>query len=131
MTWVEDDEPAWDTLKSMYEVGTSKECHPHGSKYAMGQGFFLPDRDVGPLHAITVAVVRVEHEAIEVIVAPRVMLPDEWQSAIDEKLRLRDYDLAGYQPLDGLSLSLAKQIDQWDGGPSGPERQDPRRPHPT
>jgi hypothetical protein len=55
---------------------------------------------------------RVEHEALTAIVARRKMRPDEWQAAIDEKLRRRDYELAGYEPLPGLSLTLARQIEE-------------------
>lgn len=44
------------------------------------------------------------------VVRPRMKLPlREWQAAIDEKLRLREYELAGYEPLPGITLSLAKQ----------------------
>jgi hypothetical protein len=42
MTWVEDDEPAFATLASMYEKRTGNPARPHGSKYGMGQGFFFP-----------------------------------------------------------------------------------------
>jgi len=44
------------------------------------------------------------------------MLPEEWRLAVDEKLRIREYDRAGYEPLDGISLALAKQVEVWEAG---------------
>jgi len=48
------------------------------------------------------------------LVRDRMKLPlDQWQSAIDEKLRLREYDRAGYEPLPGVTLTLARQIEEY------------------
>jgi hypothetical protein len=31
---------------------------------------------------------------------------------VDEKLRRRDFDLAGYEPLPNVTLTLARQIEE-------------------
>ena len=32
--------------------------------------------------------------------------------AVDERLRRRDYELAGYEPLPDITLTLARQIEE-------------------
>jgi len=38
--------------------------------------------------------------------------PVEWFTANDEKLRLRDYERSGFQPLGDITLALARQIEE-------------------
>jgi len=52
---------------------------------------------------------RVSHEALEAILARRKLTPEEWRMAVDEKLRRRDFELAGYEPLPDITLTLARQ----------------------
>jgi hypothetical protein len=44
------------------------------------------------------------------LVRVRQKLPlDQWRISVDEKLRRRDYELAGYEPLPDITLTLARQ----------------------
>jgi hypothetical protein len=55
---------------------------------------------------------RVAPEPLAAILARRKLSPEEWRAMVDEKLRRRDFELAGYEPLPGLSLTLARQIEE-------------------
>jgi hypothetical protein len=65
---------------------------------------------------------RVPHEALEAILARRKLNPEEWRAMVDEKLRRRDFELAGYEPLPDVTLMQALQQRRDDAARKSAER---------
>jgi phage I-like protein len=61
-------------------------------------------------------------EPLAAILARRKLNPEEWRAMVDEKLRRRDFKLAGYEPLDGISLVQALQQQREDAARKSAER---------
>jgi hypothetical protein len=51
------------------------------------------------------------------VVRDRQKLPvDQWLAAIDEKLRIRDYEIAGYEPVPNVTLAVVRMFTPTERG---------------
>jgi hypothetical protein len=55
---------------------------------------------------------RIPREPLEAIFVRRQLTAADWRTAVDEKLRCGEYHRAGYEPLPGVTLTLARQIEE-------------------